>query len=99
MQLHRPIKRDQSGFGVIEVLFVVLVVAALAVSGFVVYQRHKPSVVKNSAATNQTQTTTQPQNTATQSAQPDPYQGWNTYNDTGYAAASGISIKYPADWE
>jgi hypothetical protein len=61
----------------------------------VVYQRHKPSIAKNSAATSQTQTpTSQPQNTATQSTQ-----GWNTYNDTGYAAASGISIKYPSDWQ
>jgi len=99
MHLHQPTKRNQSGFSAIEVLLVILIVAALAVSGFVLYQRHKPSVVKTSAATTQNQTTTQTKDTSTQSAQPDPYQGWNTYNDTGYAAASGISIKYPSDWQ
>ncbi len=80
-------------------MLVVLIVAALTVTGLVVYHRHKPSSAKNSALTSQTQTTTQLQDTATQSAPPDPYQGWNTYNDSGYAAASGINIKYPPDWE
>ncbi len=60
MQLQRPTKRDQAGFSIIEVLLVVLVVSALAVICFVVYQRHKPSSAMNSAVTSQTQTTTQP---------------------------------------
>jgi type II secretory pathway pseudopilin PulG len=66
MQSYQPIKRDQSGFSTIEALLVVLVVAVLAVIGFVVYQRHKPSSAKNSAATSQTQTKTQPAQTTTQ---------------------------------
>src|SRR5258707_21440 len=94
-------QRDrQSGFGTRALLLIVPVVAVLAATGLVVYQRHnKPSSASNSAATGQTQTTTQPQSAATQSAQATTYQGWNTYNDTGYAAASGISIKYPSDWK
>ena len=59
MNPRQPTKRNQSGFSVIEVLLIVLVVAALAVIGFVVYQRHKPSSAKNSAAISQTQTNTQ----------------------------------------
>src|SRR6266702_5910325 len=59
-------RRDhQSGFSTTVSLLAVLVVAVLAVTGLVVYQHHKPSSVKSSAATNQTQTTTQPQNTTT----------------------------------
>jgi len=47
------------------ILLAVLVVAVLAATGLVVYQHHKSSSAKNSAATSPTQTTTQPQSTAT----------------------------------
>ena len=65
MELHRPAKRDQSEFSVVEVSLVSLVVAVLAVSGFVVYQRHKSISAKNSVATSTSQTTTQPQSSTT----------------------------------
>jgi type II secretory pathway pseudopilin PulG len=66
MRLQQPNKREQSGFSVIEVLLVVLVVVVLVGSGIVVYQRYKSTSAKTSAATN----ATQPQNTtATQPAQ------------------------------
>ena len=87
-------REHQSGFGTTVILLAVLVVVALAVASLVIYQRHKPNKANNSAATSTAQTSSQPQSTATQSTQ-----GWNTYNDTGYAAASGISIKYPSDWK
>lgn len=92
MQLHQPTKQDQLGFSVIELSLVLFIVAALAVTGLVVYQRHKPSGAKNSAATSQTQTTTQPQNTATTQPAPDPYAGWQTYNNPS------VSLKYPSGW-
>jgi hypothetical protein len=92
-------KENHSWFSAVSVSLTVLVVAALAVTGLVLYQRHNTRNAKNSAATSPTQTTTQPQSTVTQSAQPNPSQGWNTYNDTGYPAASGISIKYSPEWE
>jgi hypothetical protein len=69
MQLHRPIHQKQSGYSALEVLLIVLVVAVLAVIGLVVYQLHKPSSTKNSAATSQTQTSTQPNNTTTMQTQ------------------------------
>jgi len=64
MQLRQPPPK-QLGFSVIEALLIVLVVAALAVTGFLVNQHHKPSSTKSSAATSQTQTTTQPAQTTT----------------------------------
>jgi len=76
------------------ILLAVLVVAVLAVTGLVVYQHHKPSSAKNSAATSPTQSTSQPTSTATQSAQPNPYQGWNTYT----SAEEKASFKYPTNW-
>jgi len=60
MQSRLPTPK-QSGFSVIEVLLIVLVVAVLAATGIVVYQRHRPG----NAATGSTQTTTQPMSTAT----------------------------------
>lgn len=87
MQLHRPTTRDQSGFSVIEVLLVVLVVAALTVTGFMVYQRHKSTSSTSTAARNTTQTTTN-------EVQTDPYAGWTTYTNSTY----GISFKYPPAW-
>lgn len=66
MHLRQPTKREQSGFSVIEVLLIVLVVAVLVVIGLMVYQRHKPSVTKNSAAASQTQTAAKPAQTTTQ---------------------------------
>ncbi len=65
MQSRQPTPK-QSGFSAIEVLFVVLVVVALAVIGFVVYQRHKSISTKSTATSNTTQTTTRPAQTATQ---------------------------------
>ena len=59
-------QRDrQSGFGRVEIVFISFVIAAVAVTGLVLYQRHTPSNAKNSAATGPNQTTTQPQSTTT----------------------------------
>jgi len=51
------------------ILLAVLVVAALAVTGLVVYQHSKPSSAKNSAATSTTQTSTQSQGTTSTQTQ------------------------------
>ncbi|SRR6266704_455520 len=59
-------QRDrQSGFGTVKIVLIVFVLAAVSVTGLVLSQQHKPNSAKNSAATSQTQTATQPQNTTT----------------------------------
>ncbi len=63
-------REHQSRFTTSVILLAVLVVAVLAVTGLVLYQHHKPNSAKTSAATSPTQTTTQPQSTATTQAQP-----------------------------
>src|SRR6266566_2067872 len=87
-------REHQSGFGTIKIVLIVFGIAVLSVTGLVLYQHSKPSSDKNSAATSLTQTTAQPQNTVTQSAQTNPYQGWNTYTSAGEKA----SFKYPTNW-
>lgn len=73
MHLRQQTKRNQSGFSIIEISLVILVVSVLAVSGFVVYQRHKPGSTKTSAATTPTQTTSQQTNTTSTQPQPTTY--------------------------
>ena len=63
-------REHQSGFGTTVILLIVLVIAALAVTGVVVYRYHKLNIGKNSAATSSSQSTGQQQGTTTtQSAQ------------------------------
>src|SRR5260370_11166489 len=63
-------REHQSWFSAVRISLSVLVIAALAVTGLVLYQHYKPSNASNSAATSTTQTTSQPQSTATTQAAP-----------------------------
>jgi prepilin-type N-terminal cleavage/methylation domain-containing protein len=65
MQQRQPTKRNQSGFSVVEVSLVLLVVAVLAATGFVVYLRQQSSSAKGDVPTTSVQTTTQPTTTTT----------------------------------
>ncbi len=58
-------KEHQSGFSTMVILLFALVITALIATSLVVYQHHKPINAKSTAATTQTQTTTQPANTTT----------------------------------
>ena len=92
MPAQRPTK--QSGFSIVEVSLIVFVVATLTVTGLVVYQRHKSTNTKSNAATSPNQTPAQSQNTVAQSAQTDPYDGWQTYTSND----GEFSVKYPPTW-
>ncbi len=59
----------QSGFGIVQIVLVVFVIAVMGVTGLVVYQHHKTNSAKDKAAASNTQTTTQPQNTTTTQTQ------------------------------
>jgi Tfp pilus assembly protein PilV len=112
MQLHQPNQRNQSGFSIVEVSLIVFIVAALAVTGLVVYQRNKSTSAKNSVAVNSAHTTGQQQNTTgTQPHAPAPAldaQQTNACRIVATVAPSNwktftsnqykFSISYPSDW-
>src|SRR5947207_15334609 len=63
-------REHQSGFSTIKIVLIAFVIAVVGVTGFVLYQRQKPGSANSSAATSQTQTAAQSQNTtSTQPAQ------------------------------
>src|SRR6266480_2075540 len=103
MHLHLSAKRSQSGFSAVEALLIVLVIAALAGTGFVVYQRVKSpataSLQKSNANHQQTASTPSDSSTKTTTGTTDSTATWVTFTDTAYAPSTGIRIKLPSDWE
>lgn len=79
-------KKNQKGFGIVEVLIFVVIVGLLATTGWLVYDRQK------SKSSNKPANTQASQQKASQVAQAqDPYQGWKIYDNTAYS----FSFKYP----
>lgn len=89
-------KLSDKGFGAVEVLVAIVIVVALALGGWLVWHNHQSNKVADNKTNVQTSTTSK---TKTQTPPADPYAGWQTYTDTGYSQASGITVKYPSDWQ
>jgi prepilin-type N-terminal cleavage/methylation domain-containing protein len=88
-------QNNQSGFTVIETLIVLLVVAAIALAGVLVYRHdHKTKTVNAST----TASTTKPKVTVSTNnktvATVNPYAGWKSY----CSSDGGLCIKYPTNW-
>lgn len=91
-------RNSQKGFGLVGVLIAIATVVAIAGVGTYVYHRNHPAKVSSPAANAASSKTSQQSHAHSQASKPTPYANWKTYIDTGYAEASGISVKYPADW-
>jgi hypothetical protein len=76
----------QTGFSRIEILLSVFLVTGIVAFG---------TVIANHQTSNQKVNITQSAAITPTS----PVSNWGTYHDAGYAAASGISIKYPPEWK
>ena len=74
----------QKGFGLVEVIIVIVIIGLLAGVGWLVYDRQKSQTTTDSGA----QTAQEPV------AQPNPYANWKSYAST----KGGFTIKYPSDW-
>jgi len=84
-------REHQSWFSAVRISLSVLVIAALAVTGLVLFQHHKPSNATNSAATSTSQTTMQPQSTT--ASQPAPTVAYLTIKEWGVKLPLSDSIK------
>ena len=78
---------SDKGFGVVEVLVAIVVIAVLGFGGWLVWHNHQSKKIVD--------TTKSQASKATKIAPVDPYAGWKTYCDT--ANAKGC-FKYPNDW-
>lgn len=85
----------QTGFGVLPVVAVVLVVAVTAGVGFLIFNKNNDT---KTAATTPTDSSAPKQELQQQSGSPepsvDPYAGMKQYTNTKY----NLSFYYPADW-
>lgn len=84
------ISKNEHGFGAVEVVMVLVIVALLGVVGWFVYDRNHNKTTNTSTSTTPATKTTTP----TTPKPVDPYAGWKTYNDTKW----NYQFKYPSDW-
>jgi len=83
-------KGKRARFSIIASLVVIAIIGTLAMTSLALYQQNQ-TIAKQSSRHQLTTTEDSAQLAAATT-------NWNIYKDSGYAAASGISIKYPVDW-
>lgn len=81
---------DQKGFSIVEVLIALVVLAAIAASGWLAW-RHTHDKKKYVSSSTSAQQSKSPSKL---SPPTDPYAGWKSYCDT----ATDACIRYPSDW-
>lgn len=85
---------DRKGFSIVEALIVLVVLAAIAASGWLAWQHDHDKKKSSSSAPTTSQQAKSSGSSNSSSQRADPYAGWKTYCDTTTAAC----IKYPSDW-
>jgi type II secretory pathway pseudopilin PulG len=88
-------KVNQKGFGVVEILIILVIVGLLGAVGWLVYDRQKIKT-DNMTRANQTSQQALNQQTPQQAAKTaDPYMGWKEFENASLA----LTFKYPAEWK
>jgi cytoskeletal protein RodZ len=89
-------KLASNGFSIVGVLVALVVVAAVGLGGFFVWQKNKEDepTGKSNNKTSQNEQKNE-NNEEEENETPDPYEGWQTHSNATY----GISFKYPAGWK
>lgn len=87
-------KKDQKGFGVIEVLCVLVIVGLIGIAGWFVLERQSgknaADVTSNSKQSGKTKT-----DTASNQQTKDPYKDWKTFCSSTYP----FCFRYPSNWK
>lgn len=90
------LQKDESGFSVVEIILILVIVALIGTVGWLIYKnQHKNSTAVKTANSNTKPTIANKTVTATPVQSVNPYAGWKTYNSI---LNSGLSFKYPANW-
>jgi hypothetical protein len=84
--------KSQQGFSVLVLVASMVVIAVLAFGGYYVWNKSKDEDSSKKSTTSQNSSK---QNEKPKDEEPDPYEGWRSYENTTY----GISFRYPADWK
>jgi len=82
-------KLSGKGFSVIALLILVLVLSGIGLAGWYVWKKNQKGDVSKTDKTRQAS-----ESKNAQQELPDPYKGWQTYNNLTY----GVGFKYPSDW-
>ncbi len=77
---------NQRGFGALEMILVVLLLAAIGAAGYFAYQARQAD---SDTASSKNVTAENPE------AKANPYEGWKTFESVAY---KGASFRYPTDW-
>lgn len=85
------IKKNESGFSVVEALLIIILVVIGAVGYMVYHNDNKSKVV---SANNTAKTSINNTSKASTTTTTNPYSGWSTYTDT----SGWFTLKYPSDW-
>lgn len=86
--------RTQKGFGHLIIIIAVLVIAAVAGSGYLVYKNHNKKAESSVTSAPSAIKASNESTAATTQAAADPVAGWISYNDS----AGYFSLKYPPNW-
>jgi hypothetical protein len=86
------LNKNQSGFGAVEGILVLVIVILIGVVGYMVYHNHHKTTasVATTAATTKTKKVTTPTTTASNT-----YADWKSFCST---AGGGLCLKYPSNW-
>lgn len=81
----KKFRGDEAGFSVIELVLIIVILAIVGVSGWLVYKNHNKTTTPTASSTSTNKT-------STKSTTTNLYSGWKTYS------TDGISFMYPPSW-
>jgi Tfp pilus assembly protein PilE len=87
-------KKSESGFSVVELILVIVIVALIGVVGWMVYKNHHKNSSKTISSNSQSSKTVISNSDSKTISTNEQYAGWKTYT-TKYEK---LSFKYPANW-
>lgn len=83
------LENNETGFGVVEIVMMIVILGLIGIVGWLVYKNH------HSSPTHAATTLSAKPITTTKTTTPSPYAGWNTYT----LKLEKITFHYPSSWK